>query len=222
MKFDDVTFTLGSLPPLPPLPTPKLPDPLSPEFQKKITDDINKGFADWQESGGPNRMLVGEPGDKSRLMRVLLMMATLFSIIVLLFLLNRVRSRRYNSDRSPVPDDSGRVAASGVPGSIARRREEILQSGQYGGVVREYLRTLFFDRGIENAHSNNPGPMPVLTGVDAKHLRAEIELFWTIAYEPTLRPILYSRWKELEPMMNSVKTSADADRWRFVSDKGAA
>ena len=144
--FDVVRYE--ALQGMPPLPVPPMPDPLDPELQRKLTDAINRGIANWQDDDRPNQIVAGTD---ERFNRVLRFLAAVAAVVLLVLLVRRAWRGRHEPDVPPVPTDTGRVAGTAPPGSLARRREEILQAGDYGGVVREYLRELFASQGLPEA-----------------------------------------------------------------------
>ena len=70
-------------------------------------------------------------------------------MLFLVWLSRRIWTIRHQPDLVPIPKDTGRMASSGKPGSIARRREELLQTGNYTPIVREYLQDLFQAQGFD-------------------------------------------------------------------------
>ena len=118
---------------------------------------------------------------------------------------------------------TGRVAGSAAPGSVARRREEVLQTGNYAEYVREYLRDLFAERGFPVPPGPAASELPAVTatGPDAKAVKANLRILWGVACGADQKPIPYSRWKELEPMIDVVRRAADEGRWQFAAPGGA-
>ena len=54
-----------------------------------------------------------------------------------------------------------------------------------------------------------------------KAVRANLRILWEVAYGADPKPIPYSRWKELEPMIDVVRRAADEGRWQFAAPGGA-
>jgi hypothetical protein len=220
-EFDTVNFAeqaTPDTPPIPPIPVPPPPDLLNPGTQRALTDAVNRRVAGWQDRNGPNRLIVGNPSDDRRFVTVLRFLAVALAVFVFLWLVRRVWAARQVPEVSPVPTDTGRVAASGAAGSLARRKEELLQSGQYADVLREYLQELFAARGLPLPVPKPVGKLPPveITGRGATTLRDQLRILWEVAFGPNPQPISYARWKELEPMLDAVRTAADEGRWRFV------
>lgn len=219
-RFDDVRYAEIS-PPLPPLPMPPLPSPLDPELQRRLTDGANRVVAGFQDNDVVNRALTGGPYDDHRFSSTMRTLAVLASVFAGFWLIRRVWNGRHEPNMPPVPKDTGRVAASGAPGSFARRREEILQAGNYTEPVREYLRELFLARGLVLPDgADPPRKLPAIeaTGRDAGAIRGHLRILWDVAYTTKSRPVTYSRWKELEPMIDVVRRAADDGRWRFAAE----
>ena len=210
-NFDIVKFDNTTVPP------PNIPDfdPLSPKFQETFTKVMNDTVGKLQDKDTFNRAILGNyPYDKW-----LRNAAFGLGVLFLVWLSRRIWTIRHQPDLVPIPKDTGRMASSGKPGSIARRREELLQTGNYTPIVREYLQDLFQAQGFD-AHgiaSSEQMPPVTITGPDAKTLTAQLRKLWDVAYGPKSRPIIYSRWKELEPMIQAVQQAARDGRWRFDS-----
>lgn len=209
-KFDDVRY-IPSTPPLPPIP---VPDLTSPETQRKLADAANAFLAEKEDADAFNGALAGSDRRYVQTARILAVAA---AVAALLFVLLRAARGRHKPDLPPVPTDTGRVAGAAPVGSVARRREEALQSGDYGEYVREYLRDLFAARGLP-PDGPTPKDLPAVTaaGPDAKAVKAHLRILWEVAYGPAAKPIPYSRWKELEPMIDAVRRAADDGRWQFT------
>ena len=143
--------------------------------------------------------------------------------LLIALLVRRAWRGRHEPDVPPVPTDTGRVAGTAPPGSLARRREEILQAGDYGGVVREYLRELFASQGLPEAAVQPPRlPEVRVTGRGNTTLREDLRILWDVAFGPRPRPVTYTRWKELEPTIDAVRRAAAEGRWRFADTGDAA
>ncbi len=220
-SFDDVNIAALQSPSMP-IPPP--PDPLNPELQRKLTDAVNRWIAGVQDRDAPNRIVAGDPDDDRRFVRAVQFLAALAAVLTLIALVRRAWRGRHEPDVPPVPTDTGRVAASGPPGSLARRREEILHAGDYTEMVREYLRELFAARGMTAPVPGRGSDLHdiVVRGPGGTTLREYLRILWGVAYGPRPRPVTYSRWKELEPMIDAVRRAADEGRWRVAETGGGA
>lgn len=216
--FDVVRYE--ALQGMPPLPVPPLPDPLDPELQRKVTDAANRWIARIQDNDSLHERIAGSD---RRFYRVMRFLAAVAAVGLLVLLIRRAWRGRHEPDVPPVPTDTGRVAGTAPPGSLARRREEILQAGDYGAVVREYLQELFASQGLPEAEVQ-PRKLPEVrvTGRGNTTLREHLRILWDVAFCPRPRPVSYTRWKELEPMIDAVRQAAAEDRWRFADTGDAA
>lgn len=224
LKFDDVLYENLEIPPIPPdLPIPPLPSPFDPGLQQKLTDGANKAIADLEDRDVINRALVGSPGDDRRFSNTMRVLAVIAAVVTFVLLFRLTRSRRHEPNLSAVPKDTGRIVGSGAAGSVARRKEEILQAGNYAPIVREYLHDLFVDRGWDPASPVSKTP-PTITfkGSEDRAIREKVRILWGVVFEPADRAITYTRWKELEPMIDVVQQAAAEDRWRFAPSGGIA
>ena len=98
----------------------------------------------------------------------------------------------------------------------------VLRANDLYEPLREHLRNLF-------ARWGRPGGGPDLPPVesaggpaDRRLLLAKLRKLWEIAHGEVPVAIPFVRWKELEPMIESVSAAADAGRWRFAGAGGAA
>ena len=215
-NFDTVKF---DNPTVPPITSPNIPDfdPLSPKFQETLTKVVNDTVEKLQAKDTHNRAILGNFAYDKWLRNAAFGLGVLF----LVWLSRRIWTIRHQPDLVPIPKDTGRMASSGKPGSIARRREELLQTGNYTPIVREYLQELFRVQGFDPHGTAPPEKLPpvTITGPDGKTLTAQLRKLWEVAYGPKSRPIIYSRWKELEPMIQAVQHAARDGRWRFKSSR---
>ncbi|HET6574341.1 MAG TPA: hypothetical protein VFG68_12095 [Fimbriiglobus sp.] len=216
--FDIVRY--DAMQSLPPLPVPPIPDPLDPELQRKVTDAANRWIARVEDNDSLHKRLAGTD---NRFYRVTRFLAAVAALVLLVLLIRRAWRKRHEPDVPPVPTDTGRVAGTGPPGSLARRREEILQAGDYGPVVREYLQEMFVAQGLPAA-ADPPHRLPEVRvkGRGGTTLREHLRILWDVAFGPRPRPVNYGRWKELEPMIDAVRRAAADGRWRFEETGDAA
>ncbi len=212
-NFDVVRY--DALQGMPPLPVPSPLDLLKPEFQQKLTDAFNRKIADIQDNDSINRKLAGTD---RRYRESLWFLASVAATVLLLLLLRRGWRARHDPDVPPIPSDTGHVVGAAQPGSLARRREEILQSGDYTEVVREYLQELFASNGLNDPGSKPSSQLPTvrITGRGNTTLREYLHILWGVAYGSSTAQVTYSRWKELEPMIEFVRRAAEDGRWRFA------
>lgn len=208
-------YDLAGSPPMPPLPS-----PLDPAVQAKMTDVMNRTIDDVQAKDQVNTALTKTDRDgTNRFFKLMQVVALTAAAVTAAWLISRMWAARHRPDRPAVPTVLG--GAAGEPGSLAHRREELLQIGDYTRPVREYLDDLFARQGLPAGEYRHPRKVPPLAvaGADARAIRGNLRILWGVAYGP--EPVSYSRWKELEPMIAAVKRAADDGRWRFAAG-GAA
>jgi hypothetical protein len=210
-QFDAVKYARYQTPRLPPMSVPPLPSPFDPKLQRGLNDFADRQLAELEDRDIPNRAL---GGDRRRFRETIQALAVAGAVLALTYLLRRIWRARHEPDLAPPPGETSLVP----PGSLARRREELLQLGDYTALVRDYLRELFAVRGLPPQPTPAPRkPPPVsVRGPDAKLLRYHLRILWDVAQGRDDRAIDYSRWKELEPMIDALRRAADENRWRFV------
>src|SRR5262249_47189075 len=138
-----------------------------------------------------NRAFVGERGDDRRFTRTMRFLAVAAAILIVFVLFRRIWKGRYEPDVPPVPTDAGRVAGTGAPESLARRREEILQTGNYTEMVREYLQMLFASCGLPTPVQKPVRSLPDVSirGSGRTTLREELSILWDVAFGPYPRTV---------------------------------
>jgi hypothetical protein len=210
-RFDEVKYSKYQTPRVPPMPMPPLPSPFDPKLQRGLNDFADRQLAELEDRDIPNRALGEDPDQFRKAVRGLAVAA---GVLALVYLLRRVWAARHEPDLPPPPGESSDTP----PASIARRREELLQLGDYTAVVRDYLRELFAAQGLPPRPSPAPRKHPPATvsGPDAGILRHHLRILWNVAHGRDGRAIDYARWKELEPMIDALRRAADENRWRFV------
>ena len=223
-RFDAVTFQES--PPVPPLPP--LPDLLDPAVQKKLTDLANETLGKLEATNAFNRLVTnGEDlTNPDRLSLVLRTVAVVVGAFVLALVLRRLLGAKHAPDHTPVPRDPARPGGSD---GAAKQREELVQRGEYLGLVAEYLRGWFAECGAA-AGAALP-EIRVRPGVPGKPLRDALRILWGVAFDPPAsgrggraarRAVPYSRWKQLEPTIHAAQAAHRAGDWRFAEPKEPA
>jgi hypothetical protein len=200
-RFDEVDYSAAAAPPVPAPPPPTASDFLRPEVQQKLTDAANEAIDRVQTAdrlGG----LLARPQRFATAMRLALAVAGLFVAVALV---RRARAAR----AAPPPDPPPPPTAGGV---LARRREERLRGGDHSAAVREFLIELFRRHGLPLDEHRHPRRLPPVEA--DPDIRRQLRTLWEAAYAPP--PVSFSRWKELEPMVEAVRAAGAAGRWRFV------
>lgn len=200
-QFDAVNYTAALAADLPPIGPPPLSAFLTSEAQAKLTDAANEAFDRVQENDSLNRPFA-TPRRYRNAMRWLLGVLALVVAVALI--------RRGRAARQPKAEPPPKVAV-GPTGTLARRREELLRGGDHTAAVRDYLIDLFREYGLPLDEYRHPRRMP---RVEAdRTTKDQLAKLWQAAYGP--HPVSYTRWKELEPMIEEVRAAGAAGRWRF-------
>lgn len=207
-SFDDVKFRLTpSVPPLP-IPPPPIADMIATQIADQAADQMDK-------SNFLNNVFRERPLWLGRLIA--------FGLGVILIgltwtVVRRVWGRFHQPDQVPMPvHPFAKIkTAAGMVGQLQR---DVIVGGDYGPVVRDYLRDLFVALGYDP----QPGtPMPALPPPlkyegkreNAGRLIQDFAAAWRI-YAAEDR-ISLAMWKELEPKLVKLWKSAQAGRWRFA------
>lgn len=217
-QFDAVTFQ--ETPPIPPIP---IPDFFDAQTQAKLTNLVNETLGKLEANDAFNRLLTGDDPDKLR--QFLQGVAIGVACLVFALALRRLLGAKHAPDHTPVPRDPVRA---GAPDPAARQREELLQLGEYRGLVADYLRGWFAGCGA----AAGPGlpEIRVRPGVPATPLLGNLRILWGVAFDPPPAPgrgaarhaVPYSRWKQLEPMIHAAQAGHAAGDWRLAEPKELA
>jgi hypothetical protein len=210
-KFDDVKFAAIPTGPMPPMPPVPVFDPFNEQFQQNITEGLNKAAADAQENNRFNNMLADTNERKAAVYRTL---AILAAIVLFLLLCFRSLRGRFKALFQPIPKDPHRLGVGTEIGSFEHRRLELLRGGNYGPPVRAYIRQLFEDRGLPAGFAADAAGWPPKFVFDLKkkdYLKRAVTTLW--AELAATKPINYTRWKELEPLLTAARAAADDGRW---------
>lgn len=207
-SFDDVKFRLTpTMPPLP-IPPPPIADMIATQVADQAADQMD-------QSNVLNNFFRERPLWLGRLIAFGL---GLILIGLTWTVLRRVWGRLHQPDQVPMPvHPFAKIkTAAGLVGQLQR---DVIVGGDYGPVVRDYLRDLFAAQGYEP----KPGtPMPEFPPAlkyegkpeNAGLLIRDFAAAWRI-YVAEGR-ISLAMWKELEPKLVKLWKSAKAGRWRFA------
>jgi hypothetical protein len=217
-RFDDVTFSAKPSPGMPPLPIPP------PEMIDKLGTQVADGLADqFDRSDAANSIFNRNERYYAYLLRLLVLALAGMAIF---YFARRAFISRYRNERTAMPI-APLARVKPAKGLVGQMRQDILIGGDYGPVIREYLRELFAATGLRvGSDEKAPAGLPPIQYdgrvENTPALIADLTKLWRTAYGPAGR-IPLSAWKELEPMMLRVWRAAEAGRWRFAADpRGAA
>jgi hypothetical protein len=205
--FDLGPLEGGQLPPTPPVPVPSLE-----QLQDKITDAGDAALDELQTRDVFGR---GIANNFDRIAPVLAVVAAVFATLVLL---RRSWAARHQPELTPLPP----AAADPDRSPLDERRQEVLRSNDVYEPLREHLRGLFARWGRPDGGPDLPAVEVAGGAADRRLLLARLRKLWEIAHGGTPVVIPFVRWKELEPMIDSVARAADAGRWRFAQPGGVA
>ena len=203
--FDAVDYTAALMPLLTPTPPP-LSALLTPEAQAKLADAANEAVDKVQTADRLNAALARG----ARFGKTVQWLLGVLALLATVALIRRARAARRPSDAVKPTAEPPRPA-----GAFAQRREELLGGGDHTADVREYLVELFRVYGLPLDEYRHPKRMPRVEADAAT--RRRVATLWEVAYGPA--PVSYSRWKELEPMIETVQADAAAGRWRFAGGR---
>jgi hypothetical protein len=205
-SFADVFDTAEPVPPLPTPAPPPLSAFLAPEAQAKLTDAVNETLDQVQENDRLNERLAG----RRRFRRTMAWLVGVLALVATVTLVRRARAARRPGPPAAEPASPARAA-----GPFAQRREELLGGADHTAAVRGYLAELFGSRGLPLDEHRHPRRLPPVEADPPT--RRQLATLWEAAYGPA--PVTYSRWKELEPMVEQVRAAGQAGRWRFAGGR---
>ena len=198
-RFDEVDYADALQVPVPPV-TPPLSAFLTPEAQAKLTEIADQAIDRIQENDRLNVPFAGP-----RYGKTMRWVVGVFALAAAVALVRRARAAR----RPAVPTLVATPAAVGV---LAQRQQEQLGGSDHSAAVREYLVELFRTHGLPLDQYRHPTRMP---RVEAdRDTQERVRTLWQAAYGP--HAVTYTRWKELEPMIEAVRAAGAAGRWRFA------
>jgi hypothetical protein len=218
-RFDEVKFSaipIGT--PMPPIPMPQL-NPFNEEFQQGINDWVNNTVKQVQDDNRMNKALADTDDRKAPVYRTLAMLAAIGLIV---FIGLRMIGSRFRALFRPIPKDPHRLGPGTVIGSLEHRRLELLRGGDYSVPVRAYIRQLFEERGLPPDYQGEWLPRFRFNLRNRDFVKQAVTTLWKEMNSN--KPINYSRWKELEPLVTAARASADDNRWwiELPTDEGVA
>ncbi len=215
-RFDAVTFQ--QLPPIP------IPDFMNPDTQAKLANLANETLGKLEANNTFNRFIIGDlEEDPGGLRKFLVKAAVVLAAFAVVLVARRFLEAKHAPDHTPVPRDPART---GPPDTAARQREELLQRGEYRGLVADYLRGWFAACGA--AAGPDVPEISVRPGTPDKPVRAALRILWGVAFDAppaataARHAVPYARWKQLEPLIHAAQAGHEAGDWRFAAPKEPA
>ncbi|MFO0936945.1 MAG: hypothetical protein U0798_10570 [Gemmataceae bacterium] len=207
-QFDDVKFNAKPSPTVPPIPIPP------PQVLDKIGTQIANSMANQLDvNNAHNRLISQNESFYAQLMRVLII-----SLVVLasLYLIRRLFVSQYRKDRTALPS-SPLARIKPAKGLVGQMRQDLLMHGDYGIMVRDYIRDLFLSLGLP-AGSHHQLPNVNYSGKPENRpaLLEDLHKLWAIAFDSAPR-VTIADWKTLEPVLIRVWRAAEAGRWTFAA-----
>ena len=149
-----------------------------------------------------------------------------FIIVLILLALRyaeyRIFRNRATWDSRIPPNDPYRLG--NIPlGSVVHRRRELMRRPNLREPFVDVMKRLFIERGYIGSFDAKK-KMPKVTSTSKRaSLREMISVLWDEAVVNAGRPLMYTRWLDLEKMYTAVRSAAEADLWRFdnASDTAA-
>lgn len=216
-RFDEFDFSRVSnqpgAPPIPPLPAPRLPDPMDRKFQERGSKMLSEVLTRIEDNDSFKNEL-------SRNLRLYIAIVSVVVAIVLIFasvlLRGRIWKNRQDRSYQPIPVDPLRLGNEVPLGSFTHRRLELLRGNDFRAPFTEYVLLLFRERGFLDSDVGGRRPKIEATGRSRQYLIDSVRQLWDEVADNADKPLAYTKWKELEPILAAVRSAAEADRWRFA------
>lgn len=214
-KFDEVNLQM--LKSMPPPQLPPLPNPLDRPTQAKISEMANGLVNEVQAGNRLNTLLGGEPGNDSRFLTLMRILIVITAVGLVFLCVSRLRRARHLPNYQPAPADPLFLGENVGMGSFEHRRLELLRMNDLRPVVREYLKLLFAERGLDPNYNDQSMPK-IWSKSSKKHeLQEDLEKLWQEIYLPSDKPLTFKAWLRLEEILAKIQKSARANRWRFAT-----
>jgi hypothetical protein len=205
-RFDDVKFRLSPATPPIPIPPPQIIDQLGTQIANQLIDQLDK-------TNAPDNLIRDRPLWLGRFIAF-----ALGGLIALgtWNLIRRAWGQRHRPDLRPMPiHPFGNVKmAAGLIGQLQR---DVIVGGDYGPVVRDYLRDFFLACGLDPQYDNDLPPPIRYDGKreNAPAIAQDLHAAWKVSRGDGR--ISLTDWKQFEPKIVKLWKAARAGKWRFVS-----
>ena len=189
-NFDDVKFGVNPSPPMPPLPIPP------PQVIDQLGTQIADGMIDQVDRNDTINRLISQ--NQNFYARLIAVVSIVIVSLIALFLAKRMFFSQYRKDRTALPiDPLARIKPA--KGLVGQMRQDVLMAGDYGPMIREYLRELFGATGLPTgSHDRLPAVQYKGKAENAPALLADLTKLWTLAYGPSPH-VKIADWKNIEP-----------------------
>jgi len=216
-KFDEFDFAQVSneppKPPTPPIPPFKMPDPMDRKFQETASKVVSEVVTKVEDNDSFKNGL-------ARNTRAYVAIVSILVSVLLIFASVLMRSRLWKSrqarDYQPIPADPLRLGGDVPLGSFQHRRLELLRGNDFRAPFTEYVLLIFRERGLPDGDASGRRPKIEATGQSRQHLIDSVRRLWDEVAGNAGKPLAYTQWKALEPILASVRAAAEAERWRFA------
>ena len=215
-RFDEFDFSQVSSgsPKMPPPPMPKFPDPMDRKVQEGASKAASEVATRLEDNDSFKNGLSRDTSAYVAIVSVIAILAVLFASVLLR---SRIWGSRQARNFQPIPADPLRLGEDAPLGSFAHRRLELLRGNDFRKPFTEYVLLLFRERGFRGSFTDARRPKIEAEGRNRSYLIDSVRRLWDEVAGNAAKPLAYTQWKELEPILAAVRVAADADRWRFAA-----
>ncbi len=215
-RFDEFDFSQvpSASPKMPPPPMPKFPDPMDRKVQEGASKLASEVATRLEDNDSFKNGLSRDTRAYVAIVSVIAIIAVLFASVLLR---SRIWGSRQARDFQPIPADPLRLGDDAPLGSFAHRRLELLRGNDFRKPFTEYVLLLFRERGFLGGFADGRRPKIEAAGRNRSYLIDSVRRLWDEVAGNAAKPLAYTKWKELEPILAAVRVAADADRWRFAA-----
>ncbi len=221
-KFDEFDFASVQSNPMPKMPAPKLPDPMDRKFQAMASKVVSEVVTKAEDNDSFKSALARDTRSYIAFVSIIVV---LVAILASVLLRGRIWKSGHVRNFQPIPVDPLRLGKDVALGSFGHRRLEILRGHDFRALFSNFVNLMFLERGYPADAGSDRCPKIESDLKNRRHLLESVRRLWAEANTRSKKPLGYTQWKELEPMLAAVRSAADANRWRFAprpDSEGAA
>lgn len=221
-KFDEFDFASVQSNPMPKMPAPKLPNPMDRKFQAMASKVASEVVTKAEDNDSFKNALARDTRSYVAFVSIVVVLAAILASVLLR---GRIWKSGHVRNFQPVPVDPLRLGKDVPLGSFGHRRLEILRGHDFRALFSNFVNLMFLERGYPADAEQDHCPKIESDLKNRRHLLESVRRLWAEANTRSGKPLGYTQWKELEPMLAAVRSAADADRWRFAprpDSEGAA